>query len=80
MNLITSFISRSVQPGTSFSATPTLSLFKELYGIATRLVARAPQQSSQKMKRPPESDDPAQSDGSLFSDLNTQTTTSFVSS
>jgi hypothetical protein len=92
MNLITSFITHSVQPGTSFAATPTLSLFKELYSIATRLVARVPPQSSQKMKRLPESDDPAQSsltsssrlrlvpDRSLCSDLNTQTTTSFVSS
>ncbi|KAE9376517.1 hypothetical protein N431DRAFT_501370 [Stipitochalara longipes BDJ] len=62
MNLITSFITQSVKPGTSFAATPTLSLFKELYGIATRLVARVPPQSSQKMKRAPESDDPGQSD------------------
>jgi hypothetical protein len=62
MNLITSFITHSVQPGTSFAATPTLSLFKELYGIATRLVARAPSQSSQKMKRLPESSDTAQPD------------------
>ncbi|MCJ1399994.1 hypothetical protein MMC11_003197 [Xylographa trunciseda] len=92
MNLITSFITHSVQPGTSFADTPTLSMFKELYSIATRLVARIAPQSSQKMKRLPESDDPAQSefisssrvrmvpDKSLCSDLNTQTTTSFVSS
>lgn len=91
MNLITSFITRSVQPGTSFAATPTLSLFKELYSIAKRLVAKVPPQSSQKMKRQLESEDPAQSgfiplrgqlvaDKSLSSDLNAQTTASYVSS
>lgn len=92
MSLITLFISQSVQPGTSFAATPTLSMFKELYGIATRLVERVARQSSQKTKRLPETDDPAQSDfvslssvqrvsdKSLYSDSNTQTTTSPVSS
>jgi hypothetical protein len=92
MNLITSFIAQFVQPGTSFATTPTLTVFKELYSIATRLVARVSPQSSQKMKRMLESDDPAQSDfissssvplvpdRSLCSDMNTQTTTSFVSS
>lgn len=85
MNLISSFITRSVQPGTSFAATPTVSVFKELCSIATNLLARAPLQSSQKMKRPSESDESAQSnfisssrvlpvpDRSLFSDLNGQT-------
>jgi len=62
MNSITWFISHFVQPGTSFAATPTLSLFKTLYSIVTRLVAKVPPQSSQKMKRQPESDDHAQSD------------------
>ncbi|MCJ1396531.1 hypothetical protein MMC18_009422 [Xylographa bjoerkii] len=90
MNLITSFITHSVLPGTSFAATPTLTMFKELYSIATRLVARVASQSSQKMNRLPESDDLAQSDfissskvplvpdRSLCSDLNTQTTTSIA--
>ncbi|KAI7969786.1 hypothetical protein EIK77_006734 [Talaromyces pinophilus] len=63
LNLISAFINHSVQPGTSFADTPTLNMFKELYGIATRFVARAPSRPSQKMKRPPESDDlTAQSD------------------
>ncbi|KAH8694003.1 fungal-specific transcription factor domain-containing protein [Talaromyces proteolyticus] len=53
MNLIISFITHSVKPGSSFAATPTVSVFKELFGIATRLV-----QSSQKVKRIPEGDDP----------------------
>lgn len=90
MSLITSFITHSVQPGTSFAATPTLIVIKELYGIATRLVAR--RQSYQKTKRVPESDDFGQSDSitlsgtrlvpdrSPYSDLNTQAATSFVSS
>lgn len=84
MNLITSFITQSVQPGTSFAATPTLTLVKELYSIATRLVARvAPQ---------PKSYEPAQSDfispsevrpvpdQSFSSNMNTHITTTFVSS
>ncbi|KUJ23798.1 uncharacterized protein LY89DRAFT_3279 [Mollisia scopiformis] len=84
MNLIISFIDHSVQPGTSFAATPTISMCKELYSIATRVVARVPPQSSRRMKRIPESDDlvqpdfisPSQgSDRSLFSNFNTQTTT-----
>lgn len=91
MNLITSFITHSVQPGTSFAATPTLTLFKELYIIAARLVATVPPKPSQKMKRPPESDVPAQLDSisssterlvpntSFSSHLSTQTSTSFVS-
>lgn len=48
MNLISLFITRAVRPGTSFAATPTLSMFKELYKIATRLVERVSPQSSQK--------------------------------
>lgn len=80
MNLMTSFISYFVQPGTSFAATPTLSLFKELYSIAARHVARSPPQSSQKMKRGSKSDDAAQSDFISLSDLNTETAASFVSS
>ncbi|KAI9732967.1 MAG: hypothetical protein M1818_007400 [Claussenomyces sp. TS43310] len=90
MNLITSFITHSVQPGTSFAATPTLSAFKELYGIATRLVTNVHPQPSQNLKRSHESDDPAQADfisssrvrpvldGSLCADLTTQTTTTFA--
>lgn len=55
MNQLTSFIAQSVQPGTSFAATPTLGMFRELYGIATRLVAKVHTsahvpQSSRKMK------------------------------
>ncbi|EED15158.1 conserved hypothetical protein [Talaromyces stipitatus ATCC 10500] len=88
MNLITSFIAHSVQPGTSFADTPTLSVFKELYGIATRLVAKVPQRSSQKMKRQPEGDDPATMQAHysssstsglpLYADSNAQTMTSFA--
>jgi len=92
MNVITSFISHSVQPGTSFAATPTLNVFKELYSIATRLVARVPQQTSQKMKSLHEIDEHAHSDfilspgvqlapdESLDSDFKTQTTSLLVSS
>lgn len=92
MELITSFVTHFVQPGTSFAATPTLRLFKELHSIAARLVARVPPQSSQRMRKLPESDDPAQSDpisssrvlpvpdSYLRSGLNTETMTSFVSS
>ena len=92
MNVITSFITHSVQPGTSFVTTPTLHLVKELYSIAARLVARIPLQLSQKMKRLHGIDEPAQpdfvsssglqlaTDMSLCSDLNMQTTTSLVSS
>ncbi|KAG0647263.1 putative transcriptional regulatory [Hyphodiscus hymeniophilus] len=61
MNLMTSFITRSVLPGSSFATTPTLSLFKELYSIATRLVARVPQNSRQNMKRLPESNEDIES-------------------
>ncbi|KAE8551777.1 hypothetical protein EYB25_005667 [Talaromyces marneffei] len=91
LNLISSFITQSVQPGTSFADTPTLNMFKELYRLATRFVARAAPRSSQKVKRPSESDDlAAQSDrfsssrGELvldktaYADLNTQTMTSFA--
>jgi len=60
MGLIISFITRSVQPGTSFAATPTLNGFKELYGIATRLVAKLPPHPGHKKKRAPESDGLAQ--------------------
>jgi len=89
MNLITSFITHAVQPGTSFATTPTLLAFKELYSIATRFVET---QTGQKMNRLPKSDDLAEADfisssglrlvpdESLFSDLNTQTTSLFVSS
>lgn len=92
MNVIISFITHSVQPGTSFAATPTLHLAKELYGIAARLVARIPPQPSQKLKRLHGIDEPAPPDfasssgvrltpdKSLYSDLNIQTTTPFVSS
>jgi hypothetical protein len=62
MGLILSFIARSVQPGTSFAATPTLNVFKELYGIATRVVAKSPPHFKHKMKRAPESDDLEQPD------------------
>ena len=41
MNQLTSFINAAVQPGSSFAATPTLSMFQALYGIATRFVAKA---------------------------------------
>jgi hypothetical protein len=89
--LIASFIARSVQSGTSFAATPTLNLFKELHAIATRLVAKTPPHPSRKLKRQPESDDPTQADiasspgislepdTSVGSDLHTQETTLFVS-
>jgi hypothetical protein len=89
MNLITSFISHAVQPGTSFATTPTLLAFKEIYIIATRFVET---QTGEKMKGLPKSDDPAEADfisssgvrlfpdESLFSDLNTQATSLFVSS
>jgi hypothetical protein len=88
MKLITSFITHSVQPGTSFAATPTVVMFEELCSIASRLVARVPPQPSQRMKRMPEIDEPEQldfistpaSDKSLSSNLNPQTTESFVSS
>jgi hypothetical protein len=92
MNLITSFITHSVQPGTSFAATPTLSMFKELYSIATRLVAGVRPHNTQEMKRPAENNGTGRSDSisssivrvlpdaSLWSDLNTQTTALFVSS
>lgn len=66
-------------------------MFKELYGIATCFVARAPPRSSQKMKRPPETDDlTAHSnyfssrvepmlDASSLAESNIHTMTSFVS-
>ncbi|TVY37027.1 putative transcriptional regulatory protein [Lachnellula subtilissima] len=41
MSQLTSFITHAVQPGSSFAATPTLSMFQALYGIATRLVAKS---------------------------------------
>ncbi|PMD31403.1 hypothetical protein L207DRAFT_640711 [Hyaloscypha variabilis F] len=87
MNLITSFITHAVQPGTSFATTPTLLAFKELYSIATRFVET---QTGQKMNRLPKSDDRAEADfipssgvrlvpdESLFSDLNTQATSLFA--
>jgi len=91
MSLIALFISHSVQPGTSFAATPTLSLFKELHMIATRLVARVSPQFSHNIERLPESDGSTQSDfmsssrlgqmpaRSLYSDSNTETETLSVS-
>lgn len=67
-------------------------MVKALYEIATRFVAKASPRSSQKMKRS-ESDDPTTqtdyfsssrgeraSDESLYTDSNTHTMTSFVSS
>lgn len=67
-------------------------MFKELYGLATRFVARAPSRPSQKMKRPPETDDfTAQSDyfsssrgdpvldRSSYAEPNIHTMTSYVS-
>lgn len=53
MGLIISFIDHSVQPGTSFSNTPTLEGFKELFKIARRFVAQAPTSITQKTKRQP---------------------------
>ena len=84
MNLISSFITHSVQPGTSFSDTPTLNMFKELCNIARRYVARAPPRSARKMKRVSEHDDhTAHSDHFQGSASNAQsdiyTMTSFVS-
>ncbi|KAH8817183.1 fungal-specific transcription factor domain-containing protein [Xylogone sp. PMI_703] len=88
MNLIMTFIARFVQPETSFATTPTVALFKELYDIAKRLVARVSLQPTRKVKRMPEGDEPAQSDllsssnipavleRPLSSVVNTQTTTS----
>lgn len=85
MNLMTEFINQSVRPGTSFTATPTLSMFQELYSIATRLVSKVTPRTSQKMKRVSEIDDSSRSeqlvpDMSLFSDSKTHTTPQFVSS
>lgn len=67
-------------------------MFKELYGLATRFVAKAPSRPSQKKKRPPESDDlTAQSDYfsssrgepildmPTYAESNIHTMTSFVS-
>ncbi|TVY39955.1 putative transcriptional regulatory protein [Lachnellula occidentalis] len=62
MNQLTSFITHAVQPGSSFAATPTLSMFQELYGIATRLVARvhasppAPSSRNIKTRMPPDAE------------------------
>lgn len=67
MNSITTFISQSVQPGTSFAATPTVSMFQELYSIATRLVARVPPQARKQMKRPAEVEDVTETN--IFSSL-----------
>lgn len=85
MNLMTSFINQSVRPGTPFAATPTLTMFQELYSITTRLVAKVTPRTSQKTKRVSESDDPSQSgqlvsDMSLFSDSKAQVNTPLVSS
>ncbi|MCJ1308243.1 hypothetical protein MMC25_001896 [Agyrium rufum] len=90
MGLITSFITQFVQPGTSFAATPTLSMFKELYGIATRFMERVSPQLSQRTKQKPEYDDTVQSDLvstpsvhmtpsiSLWSGMNTEHKTKFA--
>lgn len=60
MSLVSTFISQYVQPGSSFAATPTLALFGEFHGMATRLVARVPAQSSLKKKRHPAASDSMQ--------------------
>jgi hypothetical protein len=53
MDVINSFITNFIQPGTSFAATPTLTVFKELYSIATRFVERVSHESNQNIDATP---------------------------
>lgn len=91
MDMITEFITHSVQPGTSFAATPTLSMFKEICGIAKQFLARVATKEKRDGKRGVESEEVVLEHlgseamarsvpgGSLGSELNPKTTTSIPS-
>ncbi|CAG8957218.1 hypothetical protein HYFRA_00009420 [Hymenoscyphus fraxineus] len=80
MKSITSFLTRFVNPTSSFAATPTVNMFQELYSIAARLVAKAPSYASQSSKRSAENDlaqaelSIVTSEELLYSNLNSQPT------
>ncbi|CAG8976123.1 hypothetical protein HYALB_00002404 [Hymenoscyphus albidus] len=80
MKSITLFMTRFVNPTSSFAATPTVNMFQELYSIAARLVGKAPSYASQNSKRPAENDlaqaelSTVMSEELLYSNLDSQPT------